>query len=229
MAAVRHSGAVHDDDARRRPRWALVRRLGSPAGLVLAGLCLLLPFFTASCTAEEQPRAQWRVTYTGVDVLTGGRPAVALTMDADQQPIRPLDDAELRDLLDAPPAPLGPQPVAWVAAALMVAALAGAALPSPIWRATATAGLAIAAAVVLGGAVVLARQDATDAVATVLSQATSSRDQVPMSGAELRAWDSYPQIRDLFHYLYGFWIALAALFLVGVANVVGVVRLTRRP
>ncbi len=229
MAAVRHSGAVHDDEARRRPRWAPARRLGSPAGLALAGLCLLLPFFTASCTAEEQPRAQWRVTYTGVDVLTGGRPAVALTMDADQEPIQPLDNAELLDLLGAPPAPLGPQPVAWVAAALMVAALAGAALPSRIWRATATAGLAIAAAVVLWGAVVLARQDATDAVATVLSHFNSSRDEAPMSGAELRAWENYPQIRDLFHYLYGFWVAIAALLLVGVVNVVRVVRLTRRP
>jgi hypothetical protein len=192
-------------------------------------LCLLLPFFTASCTSEEQPRAQWQVTYTGADVLTGGRPAVAFTMDADQNPIRPLDDAELLGLLDAPPAPLGPQPVAWVAAALMVAALIGTALPSRIWRATATAGLAIAAAVVLWGAVVLARQDATDAVATVLSQATSARDDTPMTGPELREWDSYPQIRDLFRYLYGFWIAVAALLAVGVANIVGVVRLTRRP
>ena len=53
------------------------RRLGSPAGLVLAGLCLGLPFLSASCDSPEQPHVQWEVTYTGADVLTGGRPDVA--------------------------------------------------------------------------------------------------------------------------------------------------------
>ena len=48
----------------------------------------------------------------------------------------------------------------WLAVALMVAALAATALPSRIWRAAATAGLALAAAIVLSGATILARQDA---------------------------------------------------------------------
>jgi hypothetical protein len=218
--------AMHDDDlhrepARTRSRAApLVRRLASPAGLILAGLCLLLPFLSASCASEERPRLQWRVTYTGVDVLTGGRPDVAFTEDADQEPIHTLDDAELREVLGKPPARLPQQPLAWLAVALMAAALAATALPAPGWRATATAGLALAAAVILLGATMLARQHATDAVAAVLSQVAAEPSQSPPSVSQLRQWNHYQQVRDMFRYEYGFWIATAALSAVGVANTV---------
>ena len=200
------------------------RRLAGPAGLIMAGLCLLLPFLSASCAVEEKPRVQWRVTYTGVDVLTGGRPEVAYTDDADRQPIRTMDEREANRVLGASPAPLPPQPVAWLAVALMTAALAAAALPSRMWRATATGGLALAAAVVLGGATVLARRDATDAVAAVLSGLTSTRSTPRTAGPELRAWEYYDQVADTFRYGYGFWLALVALSAVGVASTVQAVR-----
>ena len=196
-------------------------RAASPAGLILAGLCLLLPFLSASCTAPEPPHAQWRLTYTGVDVLTGGRPSVAFTEDADREAIRRLDDAGTERALGKPPEPLPPQPVAWLAVALMAAALAATALPSRAWRTTATGGLAVAAAVVLSGATVLARRDATDAAAVILSGVVSP----PLSGpsVQARSWEHYGQVSDLFRYEYGFWVAVAALTLVGVANTVAAV------
>ena len=199
-------------------------RLASPAGLILAGLCLLLPFMSASCASEERPRLQWEVTYTGADVVTGGRPDVAFTSDADQEPIHRLDDAEVRELLGTLPGPLPPQPLAWLAVALMAATLAATAWPSHTWRMTATAGLALASAVVLGGATVLARRDATDAVAAVLSRFGTSSDESPSAVAELREWHRYAEVSDMFHYSYGFWIAVAALAAVGAANTVAVIR-----
>ncbi len=190
----------------------------------MAGLCLLLPFMSASCASEEPPRVQWRVTYTGVDVITGGRPEVAFTDDADREPIHTLDDAEVRGVLGRPPAPLPPQPVAWLAVALMAAALAATAVPSRTWRTTATAGLALAAAVVLCGATMLARQDATDAVAAVFSRITSPSSASPPKVPQLRQWESYGQVSDMFRYQYGFWIAIAMLSVVGVAGTVRVFR-----
>lgn len=187
-------------------------------GLVLAGLCLLLPFLSASCAAEEPPRVQWRVTYSGVDVLTGGRPEVAFTDDADREPIHRLDDAEAVRVLGAPPTSLPAQPVAWLAVALLVAALAATALPSRSGRRTATAGLAVAAAVVLWGATALARQDATEAVSAVLSRLTTSSTAPAPTGS-----DHHVQVR----YAYGTWLALASLGAVGVANTVGALRRPR--
>ncbi|MET0419625.1 MAG: hypothetical protein ABW022_26720 [Actinoplanes sp.] len=126
-------------------------------------------------------------------------------------------------LLGKLPDPLPPQPTAWLAVALMAAALAATALRSRSWRTTATGGLAIAAAVVLWGAAMLARRDATDAVAAVLSRVTADPSSPPPPTAELRQWENYGQISDTFTFLYGFWLALAASAAVGVANTVAAV------
>lgn len=216
---MRHSTHVTDLDAHPRPSRA--RRLVSPAGLVLAGLCLLLPFLSASCASEESPRTQWRITYTGVDVITGGVPDIAFTQDADEEPIREQSDAELASVLGAPPPALPSQLLAWPAAALLVAALAATALPSRRWRAAGTAGLAFAAAIVLGGATMLARHDAADAVAMTLSVANGSPQE---AGPGLREWDFYDRISGAFRYAYGLWACLAALVAVGVLDTVRVIR-----
>ncbi|MEU8238401.1 hypothetical protein AB0C07_09160 [Actinoplanes missouriensis] len=197
----------------RRSMVPRTRRLLSPAGLIMAGLCLLLPFMSASCESGQQ-QVRWRVTYTGVDVIAGGKPAVAFTDDVIRRPMRTLDAEEERRLLGTSPTPLPPQPVAWMAVALMTAALAATALPSRYWRATATAGLALPAAVLLVGATMLARRDATDAVAAVLSRTTSP---------EVRRWEHYGQVSDMFGYTYGLWIAVGTLSAVGVVNLVGAV------
>ncbi len=189
----------------------------------MAGFCLLLPFMSASCESEQSP-VHWRVTYTGADILTGGRPDIAFTDDVGRRPVHRLDDAGERQVLGEPPPPLPRRPMAWLAAALMTAALAGTALPSRNWRATGTAGLAIPAAVVLFGATMLARRDATDAVATVLSRVTTPASTPAPTVSELRGWEHYGQVGDLLSYEYGFWIAITALSAVGVGNLVQVVR-----
>ena len=222
---------MRDDDFRHQParaRGPVARRLAGPVGLLLAASCLLLPFMSASCAIEERPRMQWRVTYTGADLLTGGEPDVAFTDDADERPIHRLDENATRQVIGTPPAPLPTQPVAWVAVVLMTAALAATALPSRTWRTTATAGLALAATVVLAGATVLARRDATDAVAAVVRRFTAGSPGPPPTAPELRGWEHYGQVSDTFGYGYGFWTAIAALSLVGVANTVGVIRDTAR-
>ena len=202
----------------RQGRLGRLGRLGSPAGLVLAGLCLLLPFLTVSCESQDHSE-RWQVTYTGTDLVTGGKPEIRVSDDPAHQPPRRLDDADAK-LLGGPPAPLPAQPVAWLAVALMAAALAGTALPSRIWRRTLTAGLALAAATVLWGASVLARQDAADALARVLSQLVAG----PPPPARIRQWDRYAEVRDLVTHGYGFWIAIAALVAVGAVNTAGLLR-----
>jgi hypothetical protein len=209
------------DDEVRMP--ARITRLASPVGLVLAGLCLFLPFVSASCASPAEPRVQWQVTYTGADMLTGGRPDVAFTDDADAEPMRRLDDDGFRKVLGGPPAPLPSQPVAWLAVAILVASLAAWALPWRTWRTTLTGGLALAAAIVLAGATILARHDATDAVAAVLSRIGATAGP-PLSVPELREWESYAEVSKTFRYAYGFWLAILALSAVGVANTVEAVR-----
>ncbi|WP_306213797.1 hypothetical protein [Actinoplanes sp. RD1] len=194
----------------------LLQRGTGPAGLVLTALCLLLPFLSASCASEETPRQQWRVTYTGVDVLAGTAPEVAFTEDADKTPIRELGAAEAEQLTGAAPLTLPAQPVAWLAVALMAAALGATGLPSRAWRTTAAAGLSLAAAVVLAGAMVLARRDVTDAVATVLRSGSAS---APVA-TPVRQWDAYGEVGGMVHYAYGSWIAIALLAAVGVGHLV---------
>ncbi|GAB2586731.1 hypothetical protein Aab01nite_51190 [Paractinoplanes abujensis] len=204
----------------------LLRRLPAPAALVLAALCLLLPFMSASCSTDEPPRTQMRVTYTGSDVLTGGTPAIHYTDDAGRKPIHRLDDAEAEALLGPQPLSLPAQPVAWLAVALMLLALAATGLPSRLWRATSLGGLALAAAIVLFGSTVLARRDATDVVAGIfLRSGGSSTDPAP-AVAEVRAWDSYDQVAATFRYGYGLWVAVAVLAVVGVAATVEALRST---
>lgn len=213
-----------DEPPRARVRTrGRVTRLTSPVGLILAGLCLLLPFMSASCTSDRTPREQWRITYTGTDLLTGGPPVVAYTDDAARTPIRDLDAAEAAEMAGALPASLPRQPLAWLAVALMALALAAAVVPSPTWRTTATAGLAIAAAVLLFGATMLARQDATDTLVTLSDGLTTSRArEVPDPQARQGALRD--EIGATFRYGYGLWTALAALAAVGLANLVRVLR-----
>jgi hypothetical protein len=203
----------------------LLRRLGSPAGIILAGLCLLLPFLSASCSTEERSGVQWRATYTGVDILARGRPTIAYTDDAARQPIHTVDDAELHQVLGDPPPTLPPQPLAWLAVALMAAALVATALSAPRWRVTASAGLSLAAVVLLWGATMLARHDALDVVVKEIIRTDTPLSAPAATVDELRKWEQdQPKVGDLVRYDYGFWIAIAALSAVGVANTVRVLR-----
>ncbi len=186
-------------------------------GLVLAGLCLLLPFVTGSCTAPEQPRMQWKITWTDLGLLAGGRPDLDFTQDSDKEPMRRLDAEGVRDLMGTPTPPtVPPQPVAWLAVTLMLASLAASAAPSRIWRPALTAGFAVAAVIVLTGATLLARSAAVDTVATAIGRIPPGRDP--------RAWEHYNLLNDSFSLAYGHWLAILTLSLVAMAALIDLIR-----
>lgn len=82
----------------------------SLAGLLLAGLCFLLPFALVSCDAPGgygRMKAGGSTTYTGLDLVTGGSPEVTKTH------LRPVDE-QREDRLP-------PQPLAIAALVLVIA------------------------------------------------------------------------------------------------------------
>ncbi|GIJ54959.1 hypothetical protein [Virgisporangium aurantiacum] len=210
--------------SRRRRGRDGVRRFGSPVGLAGVLLCVLLPFLSASCSGDEatgadaaELRKTWRVTWTGTDILTGGRPDVAWADDATSPPRR-LSDAEVVDLLGDRPSPLRPQPFGWAALVLVVAALAVAASGVTRRRAAITAGLALTGGLALLAATLLAREQATELVAEVLRRGVTGSDP-SAAGEPIRSWEYYPGVRDLFRFGIGFWLATGGLALVGMTNV----------
>lgn len=209
--------------SRRRRGRDGIRRFGSPVALAGVLLCLLLPFLTASCSGSEEPPDDppvlpqaWRVTWTGTDILTGGRPDVAWADHGTGPPLR-ISDAEVVDLLGDRPPPLRPQPFGWAAVVLVVAALAVAASGVTRRRAAITAGLALVGGLGLLAATLLAREQATELVAEVLRRGATGSDPPP--GEPIRSWEYYAGVRDLFHFGFGFWLATGGLFLVGMTNV----------
>jgi hypothetical protein len=112
----------------------LVRRLVSPAGLLLVALCFALPFVAVSC---DSPGVSVTAEYTGVDMLVGGAPAV--TLSGDQVPPDP-GDADVS---------IGVQPAAVLAMAATVAGILVAFVPGRRTRLLGGAVAATAAAVFL--------------------------------------------------------------------------------
>jgi hypothetical protein len=217
------------DRWRIRSRWPVLRRLAEPTALAMVVVCVLLPFFSASCNGEQQPvpvqeRQQWRVTYDGVDILVGGQPDVAR---ADGGPLRTLEGRELVDLLGSEPSALRPQPLAWLAVALVVTAMVATATRRSRRHAATVAGLLLLAALALYAATLLAREQAIDAVAEVLRPYIGSSQQQPPS-TPIREWENYPWVRDRFRFEYGFWIAIGTLFLLGMVNVARAVPIRSR-
>jgi hypothetical protein len=207
----------------RRPVARLpVRRLATPTGFGLVALCLLLPVVTASCSGAEieVPESQsqrWRVSHTGVDLLTGGQPDVAWDDGYSQRGLRALDEAGLVDLIGQPPAPLRPQPLAWLAIALIATAVVG---TTVWWRARwsgiLAAAAAMGAAASLYAATLRARDHAIEATASVLRRALTLSPDPPST--PLRQWEYFPWVRDQFHLAYGVWIAIGLLLAVGGIN-----------
>lgn len=202
----------------------VLRRLASPAGLVLAALCLGLPFVTGACTGEPPPdvpgaRQQWRVTYTGLDVVAGGRPDVQWADQNSRGQLRRLDEAGVVALTGQPASPLRPQPLAWLAVALIAAGLGAAALRGPRRRAVVIATAALVSIVAIYGASLLAREQAIDDVARVLQRATPSAGEPD----EELVGEYREFIHDRFQLDYGLWVTMGLLITVGLANAAGAV------
>jgi hypothetical protein len=203
-------------------RSALLRRLASPAGLVLVLLTVLLPFVSGACTPQAQtgvPQEQregWRVTYDGTDMLVGGRPDIEFADGSSNGRLRRLSGNDVRDLIGDARTKLDPQPLAWLAVALVVAGVAAGIVRSTRWRAVVTAALALAAGLAMVAATLLAREQSIDMAAAILQGIGAPRGQPPQS---VRNWEQYDQVRDMFRLRHGFWLATGVLLVVGMTNV----------
>ncbi len=128
---------------------SLVDRLLSPAGFGLALLFFLLPFLTVSCVVSDgEQQVVVDYTFTGLDLATGGAPEISGTLLNDDGSPMPVDDAsDDEGFYQEFGRPV--QALAVVAAAVMlVAMVAGFALPAAL-RSRVNVAAALAAVVLL--------------------------------------------------------------------------------
>jgi hypothetical protein len=115
----------------------LLDRLLSPAGFGLVLLLFLLPFATVSCGVETE---HVDATFTGLDLMVGGEPSLSGTNIDDQS------EAELTalfvDRYDA-------EPLAILAAVLLLGGMAAALIRQRQLRSTVSAGIAAVVVVLL--------------------------------------------------------------------------------
>jgi hypothetical protein len=173
----------------------------TPAGFLLVALLFLMPFATVACVPGGYGRttAAGATTYRGVDLVTGGQPAV--TTDHLRPPEQRRDDR-------VPPQPL--------AIAVLVLAIGGA-------LATSVAGSARVRRAVGGtiaGAAALLLLASQAVVVGVLVNKVGSQLTEPIPADR--------QVSDYVQTRHGFWLCLLALGGSAVANLLGWRRL-RRP
>jgi hypothetical protein len=173
---------------RRGSRWL------NPGMLVLVGLFFLLPFVTVACVPGGYGRsdASGATTYTGLDLATGGRPAVAA--DKLRPAAQQVDDR------------LAPQPLALAALAVVLFALVVAiAVTDARVRRAAVTGLSAIGALLL-----------------VANQATVQALLVEKVRAQLtRPIPAGHRISDVVQARNGFWLSLLALGGLAVVNAIG--------
>lgn len=114
-----------------------MRRLLSPAGLVVVGLLLFLPFFTVTFLIEGDP---FTIAFDGTDLLTRGGPTVVRPAGVDAT------DPFLRVFS------FDRQPFAVAALAVLVASLFTALIREPLARHASALGLAALIGALLVGA-----------------------------------------------------------------------------
>jgi hypothetical protein len=194
-------------------RHPLMRRLLSPGGFVLVGICFFLPFVTVSCSAgrgSDTAAYAGTTTYTGTDLVTGGFGDLSIDNWPPADPSDPDVPSRGIGLIDhASAAPIAPQPFAIAALALVAVGLAAATVRPRFYRAMAETGLAVSAAILLCGAELLGQHAVRRTVTTDAAKVLGSSG----SGTRLETTTRY-----------GFWVAL--LLLAGLA-VLGGLRLLR--
>jgi hypothetical protein len=183
----------------------LLSRLASPAGFVLAALFFLFPFVAVSCDAP-QLGGSIEISYTGVDLATGGDPTVETIGGFGREPGDPVADEE------DPPYP-GVQALALVTLLLTVAGLVLSVLPAARIRL-----YGAVAASLLGGVLLVVTQSVAhgNLVSSIVASARDG-DQDALNLTEGIA-DEIVQTR------IGFWLTLAVLVLLLGFNVAIAVR-----
>jgi hypothetical protein len=186
---------------------ALLGRLASPAGLLLAGLCFALPFLTVSCSGEDGGRSfRGSLSYTGGDLVVGGR--VDLQYETrDERGVRRVEvtNLERSPVGGSPVEPIPVEPFAVAGVALLgVGMLAGLLRPAGLRRLV-TGTAVLVAAILLVGATLRSRNRMGEQIAPLLSD-TKTRDT------------------DMIDFGYGLWLALGLLLVVAVGNIAGSLR-----
>jgi hypothetical protein len=207
-------------------RWVrlhpLVRRLLSPAGFLLVACCFLLPFVTVSCTPA--PKATLSLTYTGADLVAGSRAEVGVT-DEFRRIYKPIAEAyglpsSTGAVRDTQTKPIAPQHLMAMALALAISGIVLSGLTQPWPRALAVSGTALTAAIILGGAEVIAVHAARIRLDT---------DAGPLIGTTSNGVVTIPaRLHLAIQAQYGFWLALSLLAVLAAGNAIAVKRLSRR-
>jgi hypothetical protein len=186
---------------------SLLGRLASPTGFVLVALCFGLPFLTASCKSDEgEPRMRGSLSYTGVDLVVGGRVDWYYEVQTDGG-IERIDETDLthHPFGGSPVEPIAVQPFVVAALVLLGAGvLAGLVRPPGLRRLTTGAVALVAGVFVVGGAVRAAYQMAAQLE--------------PMTHVGIA------RTREMIMFGSGYWLAVSLLLLLGVGNVAGSLR-----
>jgi hypothetical protein len=170
----------------------LIDRLLSPAGFALVLLAFLLPFVSVSCSNPDNTNTAV-ATFTGIDYVVGGEPdLVARGSDAEVQEAQRLIAEIFADAFDV-------EPLALLAAMVVMVAMATALVRDRLARHAVGAGLAALAAALLVAAQVrvYGRIDAAQDLTVTMSE-----DPVPVSEVG-GAWVSTNGV--------GFWMAAVVL------------------
>jgi hypothetical protein len=175
----------------------LIARLLSPTGFVLTLILFGFPFLAASCEAP-QGDFEFSATFTGVDLLVGGKPDLVASVDE--------PGAEQFDL------PLPVQPLAIVAVVAILAAAASALLRQRLLRHAAGLGLAVLAVGTLAAAEMRALGDLIDEYGPLVADVVDA--EVPAS--------------EYIHTQWGFWVAFYALTAMAMAHAVALLLAWRR-
>jgi hypothetical protein len=181
----------------------LAGRWSSPTGLILAGLCFLLPFVTVACdTPGGFGRAApgGTTTYTGIHLITGTAPDVS-----PPEKVRP--PAQWRD------DQLGAQPLATIVVLLILVGLVAAIVLTDAGLRRANVATAAGGALVL---LVLNQAFVTGALTTMVSDQVTT----PLPAGK--------ELRDYVHTGPGFVFCGALLLLTAVPNTIGWLLLRRR-
>jgi hypothetical protein len=193
-------------------RLAPVGRAGSPLAFVLAGLCLLLPFITISCSGEDNGQSlRGSVSYTGVDLLVGGRMDVFAEVSDEHGVVQriDLDDVDRSPMGGEVPS-IPHQTGIAVGLGLLGLGVLLVLLPHPGWRRLLVAGVAVAAGVSLFVGGLTGRA----AMAGMLTEVFA---------------ESAQRVRGRIGYGLGFWLAVGLLAVVVAVNLVGAFRVARPP
>jgi hypothetical protein len=189
---------------------ALVGRLWSPAGLLLAGLLFALPFLTVSCAGPGPAGAtSTSLTYTfqGTDLITGGHADLTWRQDRDgrTETVLAADDYRSSGRNGQPPGlPTDAQPFAIVAVVLVLAGVAATLAPIRELRALGAGAASLLAA----AALVLSEMQAYRALVGEIARYAPTYGTADAGGVAQNA------VRTA----YGFWLALGVLAAVAVAN-----------